>query len=109
VAAAAVAGCGGSERSAGDAPTTARVETEAATPRSPTLACDVVAVCLPEIAHETLERCPANQLSRHGRLARRRLENALAHIEDVDLHNKLADLAPATALAALTELEKACA
>ncbi len=103
-----LAGCGGGERSVGDAATTiAPVETAAPLPS--TVGCDEVAVCLPEIAHETLERCPASRLSRHGRLARRRLENAIEQIEDVDLHNKLADLAPAAALAALTELERACA
>jgi hypothetical protein len=79
------------------------------TARAPSLGCDVVAVCLPEVAHELLARCPASRLSPDGRHARKRLEKALDQVENADLHNKLADEASEAALTALTVLERACA
>jgi hypothetical protein len=69
----------------------------------------VIVVCVPQVAHETLARCPASRLSPDGRHARKRLEKALAEIEGVDLHNKQADEASAAAALALAQLERACA
>jgi hypothetical protein len=83
--------------------------TTAVTVRPPSLGCDVVDMCLPEVAHELLERCPSSRLSPQGRHARKRLEKVLDQIENVDLHNKQADEASDAALTALTVLERACA
>jgi hypothetical protein len=108
---AALAGCGGGDDSAGPVSRTAPAPrtTTAVTPPPPSLGCDVVAVCLPEVAHELLERCPTSRLSSEGRHARKRLEKAIDQIEKVDLHNKLADEASAAALDSLTRLERECA
>ena len=86
-----------------------QTETETVRTGPPSLGCDVVPVCLPEIAHETLERCPASRLSAEGLHARRRLVKVLEQIESVDLHNKQAYEANDAAADALSKLEEACA
>jgi hypothetical protein len=68
-----------------------------------------VVVCVPEVAHEMLERCPASRLNDEGRHARKRLVKLLAQIEEVDLHNKQAYEASDAAMQALTQLQRACA
>jgi hypothetical protein len=105
---AAIAGCGGDDDSAAPPSETASSTTGTVTVRPPNLGCDVVAVCLPEVAHELLERCPAGRLSPDGRHARKRLEKVLDQIEEVDLHNKQAYEASDAAVDALTQLERAC-
>jgi hypothetical protein len=108
---AALAGCGGGDESAAPVSrtTSAPPASTAETARAPSLGCDVVAVCLPEVAHELLERCPASRLSPDGRHARRRLEKALDQVEKAALHNKLADEASEAALVAVSRLERECA
>ena len=109
VAAAVVAGCGGGNGHDAATTTTAaprQVDTEKVQP--PTLGCDVVVVCVPQVAHDVLARCPAKRLNADGRHARKRLENFLEHIDDVDLHNRQAYEADDAAQYALTQLEAAC-
>lgn len=107
---AALAGCGGGDGDDSAAPsTTSRPgQSATATVAPPTLGCDVVVVCVPEVAHDMLARCPERRLSPEGRHARKRLERALHEIESVDLHNKQADEASAAAVLALDQLERAC-
>ncbi len=78
------------------------------TVQPPTPGCDVVVVCVPQVAHDMLARCPEKRLNADGRHARKRLERVLAQIEEVDLHNKQAYEAENAAQQALTQLEKAC-
>ena len=104
-----LAGCGGGDGDDSAGPATSRPSQSAtATVAPPTLGCDVVVVCVPEVAHDMLARCPERRLSPEGRHARKRLERALHEIESVDLHNKQADEASAAAVLALDQLERAC-
>jgi hypothetical protein len=107
--AAGLAGCGGGDDTAAPPPTTGARPAATGTVAAPIPGCDVVVVCVPQVAHETLARCPAGRLGHEGRHARKRLEKALAEIEGVDLHNKQADEASAAAVLALAQLERACA
>jgi len=109
--AAGLAGCGGGGNAAAPPPPAKTAAKPAATRTvaAPIPGCDVIVVCVPQVAHETLARCPASRLSPEGRHARKRLEKALAEIEGVDLHNKQADEASAAAVSALARLERACA
>jgi hypothetical protein len=84
---AAVAGCGG-QKSADSRGTTASTAPEPAVTGPPSLGCDVVAQCSPQLARDTLARCPASRLSPRGREARERLERLLQRIAVVDLHNE---------------------
>jgi hypothetical protein len=103
---AAVAGCGG-DGSTGST-TTTRVTTGQVTTTFPSLGCDVAAQCFPQLAQETLARCPASRLDAHGRRVRRRLEKLLARIAAVDLHNEEAYVAANAVIAARAELERIC-
>lgn len=107
---AALVGCGGGDRDDSAAPATTSTpgKSTTATVAPPTLGCDVVVVCVPEVAHDMLARCPERRLSPEGRHARKRLERGLHEIESVDLHNKQADEASAGAVLALDQLERAC-
>src|SRR5262245_24922468 len=105
-----LAGCGGGEGDSAAPPanTTAGRQTTTEKVQAPTPGCDVLVVCVPEVAHEMLARCPAKRLNADGRHARKRLERVLAQIEEVDLHNKQAYEAESAAQQAFTQLEKAC-
>jgi hypothetical protein len=104
---AAVAGCGG-QKSADSRGTTASTAPEPAVTGPPSLGCDVVAQCSPQLARDTLARCPASRLSPRGREARERLERLLQRIAVVDLHNEQAYEEYDALLAALAEVERAC-
>jgi hypothetical protein len=104
---AAVAGCGGG-KSADSGGTTASTGREPAVSGPPSLGCDVVAQCAPQLAQDTLARCPASRLSPRGREARTRLERLLQRIAVVDLHNEQAYEEYDALLAALDEVEQAC-
>lgn len=107
VALGALAGCGTNGKEAAE-PAAPPPRSAAATGRS-NVGCDVVAQCFPQLAQATLDRCPRSRLSPRGREARRRLERLLARITDVDLHNEQAYEATDAVVAALRQLEQACA
>ena len=102
-----VAGCGGGN-SAQSPGTTASTAPEPVVSGPPSLGCDVVAQCSPQLAQDTLARCPASRLSPRGREARKRLERLLDRIAVVDLHNEQAYEEYDALLAALAEVEQAC-
>jgi hypothetical protein len=102
-----VAGCGGG-KSPDSQRTTASTGRERAVTGPPSLGCDVVAQCAPQLAQDTLARCPARRLSARGREARKRLERLLARIAVVDLHNEQAYAEYDALLDALAEVEQAC-
>ena len=109
-AAAVLAGCGGGDGDDTAAAPSTTAQRQAATEKvqPPTPGCDVLVVCVPQVARDLLARCPAKRLNADGRHARKRLENFLEHIGDVDLHNRQAYEADDAAQQALTELETAC-
>ena len=104
LAAAALAGCGGSSSEDAVAP----AATERAAVTQPNAGCDAGAQCLPALAQAALARCPAASLDARGRDARRRLEKLVDRIADVDLHNEQAYEASDAAATALARLEEAC-
>ena len=103
----AVAGCGG-EKSAQSQGTTASTAREPAATGPPSLGCDLLPQCAPQLAQDTLAGCPASRLSPRGRDARERLERLLQRIAVVDLHNEQAYEEYEAMLAALDEVEHAC-
>jgi hypothetical protein len=102
------AGCGGGEQVVGQSTTTATVEQPIDTTRPPSMGCDYMPDCFPQLAAQALERCPPSRLDKRGRTARRRLVKHLERYQSVDLHSSQAYETNGPADEALSDLEAAC-
>jgi hypothetical protein len=119
VAATIVVGCGGegeaSEPAAAPVESTTTVEPEPPVGNPdmsspyPSLGCDVLPRCAPELAATMLEQCPESRLDAEGRRARERVQKLLARSQEIDLHNEQAYEAQEALMDAIDALQAECA